>query len=312
VDKASAAIVLLAILLQGCATSHAARAARAQRDLQHAVSELEKRTDADSLAAAGLMSRFQAGPGVSLAMIGRATSVAPQRADLAWLDIQACQQAPGCDPESRELRLRTLDPANGAAWLNALARAGASNDEVAATAALADLARTQRVDTYWTSLVVHLTGALAATGDVPLRDALVDVIGVLAAQSMPGYRSTSELCLGQRLANVERLEACRGVASAFELGDTYITAMIGAVIAKRVWPADSAQWRAADESRRVYEYRSQLWTQWEAALLRDPQRVKSFLTLCARNRREQDVYSAELIDEGKNPDPPPDWKPRSR
>ena len=304
--------MLVAGLLQGCAASQAAHAARAQRDLQRAVSVLEKKTDADSLAAAGLMSSFQTGPGVALAMLARATSVAPERADLAWLDIQSCRQAPGCDPESRELRLRTLDPANGAAWLNAVARAGATNDEAAATAALADLARTQRVDTYWTSLVVHLTGALAASGDVPLNDALVDVIGVLAAQSMPAYRSTSELCLGQRLANIERLEDCRRVASAFELGDTYITAMIGAVIAKRVWPVDSAQWRAADESRRVYEYRSQLWTQWEAALLRDPQRVKSFLTLCAHNRREQDVYSAELVDEGKSPDPPPDWKPRSR
>jgi hypothetical protein len=304
--------VLLAVtLLQGCAAMHAAHDARKQRELQSAVSALERRTDADSLAAAGLMSSFQAGPGVALALLARATTAAAERADLAWLDIQLCRHAPGCDPDSRELRLRTLDPANGAAWLSALARAGASNDEAAATAALADLARTQRVDTYWTSLVVHLTDALAAIGDVPLKDALVDVIGVLAAQSLPAYRSTSELCLGPRLANVERLEDCRRVASALQLGDTYITTMIGAVIAKRVWPVDSAQWRAADESRRVYEYRSELWTQSETALLRDPKRVRAFLTLCAQNRREQDVYSAVLVDDGKSPDPPPDWKPRS-
>jgi hypothetical protein len=304
-------VLLAVILLQGCAAMHAAHDARKQGELQRAVSALEKRTDADSLAAAGLMSSFRAGPGVALALLARATTAAPERADLAWLDIQLCRHAPGCDPESRELHLRTLDPANGAAWLSALARAGASNDEAAATAALADLARTQRVDTYWTSLVVHLTDALAATGDVPLNDALVDVIGVLAAQSMPAYRSTSELCLGPRLANVERLEDCRRVASAFQLGDTYITAMIGAVIARRVWPVDSLQWRAAAESRRVYEYRSELWTRSEAALLRDPQRVRTFLSLCAQNRREQDVYSAVLIDEGKSPDPPPDWKPRN-
>ncbi len=242
---------------------------------------------------------------MAVVLLARATAAAPGRPDLAWLEMQACQQSRGCDAEPRELRLRALDPANGAGWLNAIARASAANDEAAKLAALAELARTQRVDTYWTTLVAHLTSALADTGGVPLADALVDVIGALAVQSIAAYKSTADLCLGQRLGDAGRLEDCQHVAAAFEQGDTYITSMIGAAIAQRLWPADSPQWQAAEQSRRDHEYRSGLWTRSEAGLLRDPQWVRKFLALCAHNHREQDVYRIELVDEGKSPDPPP-------
>jgi hypothetical protein len=305
-------VVLLAVLLvQGCAAGEAARAARKQRDLQRAVLALERKADADSLAAAGLLSPVQGGPGLAVSLLARATAAAPDRADLVWLEIEICRQAPGCDPEPHEQRLRTLDPSNGAGWLYAIARASESRDEAASRAALADLARAPRVDIYWTTLVAHLTGALADTGGVPLTDAVVDVIGVLSAQSIPSYKAISDQCLGQRLADPERLDHCQRIASAFEQGDTWIIAMIGAAWEKRVWPADSPPWQAAQQARRVYQYRSELWTQAEADLLRDPQRVRKFLALCAQNRREQDVYRIELIDEGKSPDPPPGWKSRS-
>jgi hypothetical protein len=245
-----------------------------------------------------------------LVLLARATAAAPDRPDLVWLEIQACRQAPGCDPEPQELRLRTLDPSNGAVWLNAIARASASNDEAATMAALADLSGTQRVDIYWTTLVASLAGALADNGGVPAADAVQVVIGLLAAQSIPAYKTTSDLCLGQRLGNPERLEQCQRVASAFEQGDSYITAMIGARLAQRLWPPDSPQWQAAEQSQRVYEYRSEMWTHSEAGLLRDPQWVRKFLALCAQNRREQDVYRIELVDQGKSPDPPPGWTSR--
>jgi len=305
-----ALLALFVLLVQGCAASRAARTTRKQRDLQHALLMLEHRSDADSLAAAALLSRLQAGPGPAVVLLARASAAAPERPDLVWLEIQACLQAPGCDPDPQEQRLRALDPSNGAGWLNAVARASASNDPAAITAALAGLTRAQRVDTYWTTLISHLTSALAATGDVPVADALVNIVGALATGSIPPYKPILDQCLGPRLGDPERLEQCQRVAAALEQGDTYITTMIGARLAQRVWPADSAQWQAAAQARHVYEYRSGLWTHSEEGLLRDPQWVRKFLALCAQNRREQDVYSSELVDEGKSPDPPPGWTSR--
>lgn len=303
-------LVFSVLLVQGCAASQAARTARKQRDLQRAVLLLQQRTDADSLAAAGLLSPLRNGPGPAVVLLARAAAAAPERPDLVWLEIQTCRQAPGCDPEPQEQRLRALDPSNGAGWLNAIARASAANDPAAITAALAGLARTQRVDTYWTMLIAHLTGALAATGDVPVADALVDIIGMLAVGSIPPYKPILDQCLGQRLGDPERLEQCQRVAAAFEQGDTYITTMIGARLAQRVWPADSAQWQAAAQSQRVYQYRSALLAHSEAGLLRDPQGVGKFLALCAQYRREQDVSREQLVDAGKSPDPPPGWTSR--
>jgi hypothetical protein len=84
-------------------------------------------------------------------------------------------------------------------------------------------------------------------------------------------------------------------------GDTYLTEMIGVAIAKRVWPENSAEWNAAVDARRVYDYRSKLFS-----ALQGEKFAKEYLALCAQNRREQDVFLALLIKDGKNPNPPPE------
>jgi hypothetical protein len=280
------------------------------RHLRQAVVVLQERSDADSLAAAAIVLRFaQQKPDedAALALVVRAVTVAPERADLAWLEIQICQKVVACNPEAEELHLRDLDPSNGAAWMNALARAHASNDEPARRAVLSGMARTERVDIYWTTLIAHLTRALADTKKIPVREALVDVIGVVAAQAIPAYSATSNLCKGQRLNNAEVVEDCRHVALAFERGDTYITEMIGVAIAKRVWPDDSPEWKAAAEARRVFDYRLSLQAAPKSRF--DETWAEEYLGLCANNRREQDVELAEIVKAGKSPDPPPNGEP---
>jgi hypothetical protein len=100
---------------------------------------------------------------------------------------------------------------------------------------------------------------------------------------------------------------CRGVALAFERGDTDVTQMVGARIAKRVWPADSTEWARASEARRIHEHRFALLQHSAFYSFPDARWAAKFLALCAQNRREQDVAVAELIDEGENPDPPTGW-----
>jgi hypothetical protein len=280
------------------------------RHLKQAVIVLEQRNDADSLAAAAVVLHFtQPDPEAVHALLIRAVTVTPERADLAWLEIQFCREAPPCDPDPEEARLRTLDPSNGATLMNAVDRASASHDETASLAVLSVLARTQRVDLYYTTLIVHLTRALADTHKISLTEALVSVIGVLAAEAIPSYAATAKLCKGDRLDTAAIAEDCRAVALAFERGDTDLTEMIGVAIAKRVWPMDSPEWQGATEARRGYEYRSRLLLQSAVSSVNDPRWAEKYLALCAQNRREEDVERAELIAEGKSPDPPPGWVP---
>ena len=299
-----AAPLVLTVVLVACATSPEAQLSRAERHSERAIVELAKRTDADSLAAAGLLS-VQRHRDQSVALFDRALAASPARVDLVWLQAQNCRAAPPCDPEPMERRLRELDPANGAGWLGALARADSQNDTEAKDAALAALGRSQRVDVYWTTLIVGLSRAVAQTKTMSLSEAEVVIIGLLAAQALPTYGVASNACKGERLQRVEVTEICRGVAQAFERGDTYITEMIGIAIAKRVWPEQSVEWMAASDARRVFEYRSRLsakqeidWSNAHAA--------ETYLALCSENHREQDVSRALLIRAGLRPDPPAD------
>lgn len=219
------------------------------------------------------------------------------------MQARACQKQPACDPEPLDRRLRTVDAENGAAWLTALAHAEALKDEAAKDAALAAISRSRRVDIYWTTLIARLSTAAAQTGVIPLTEAEVSIIGVLSAEAIPALRSVSASCKGDRLERPDAVEVCRGIAAAFENGDTYIIEMVGISIAKSVWPEQSSEWTAATEARRVYEYRTKLVEGIESKGW-DERAARSFLALCAENHRERDVFRAQLVAAGENPDPP--------
>ena len=289
----------LGSILFGCSASRPADSTHKERDLERAVDVLAKRSDADSLAAAGLLSltSLRHDP---LDLLARATAAAPDRADLLWLNVRACLETPECDPQPIERRLRQLDPANGTGWLVDLMRASAAKDYVASDAILAAVGRSDRVDIYWTTLIAHLTRATARAHKVSLDEARNSIIGALAASIIPAFAAASDSCKGARLEQADVIETCRGVARALERGDTYITEMMGVTIAKRVWPEGSQEWRAADAARQLFEYRSKLW----ASAAVDTAHTEEFLKLCEHNRREQDVFLAQLKSEGKNPSPP--------
>jgi hypothetical protein len=291
--------ISLASILVGCAASHPADSTHTERDLDRAVDVLANRSDADSLAAAGLLSltSLRHDP---LELLARATAAAPDRADLLWLHIQTCLKAPACDPKPVERRLRNLDPANGTGWLVDLMRANAAKDYTASEAILAAVGRSDHVDIYWTTLIAHLTRATVRTHEVSVSEAENTIVGTLAGSIIPAFAAASNLCNSERLERADMVETCRGVARALMRGDTYITEMMGVAIAKRVWPEGSQEWRAADYAQRSYEYRSKL----SAAQSASASHSEEFLTLCEHNRREQDVFLAQLKSEGRNPNPP--------
>lgn len=145
----------------------------------------------------------------------------------------------------------------------------------------------------------RLSGAAGRSGKVSGDEAVVAVTGLLAAQIIPAYTLASRSCKADA---PEALARCRGIARSFQRGDTFITEMIGVAIAKRVWPAGSPEWKAADKARRLYDYRSKLWLEVEGRA--STKSTKRLLALCSEYRREQDVFRQQIVDAGRNPDPP--------
>lgn len=279
-------LVFGCLLMLGCASSPPGTA---ERHLARAAARLQQQSDADSLAAAGLFQGFK-NRTQTIAFLARAEAAAPALADLVWLYIRVCQEEPSCDPQPEEQKLRTLSPANAAGWLGVLTRAFAAHDDVAQDAALIAIARTERLDIYWNTLVGHLSVAAVRAG-MPPAEAMLAVSGIVAAVGIPAYAPVSNSCKGDRLERDGILEACRGVAHAFENGDTVITEMVDVGIAKRLWPEGSVEWQAAAERRRVYAYRSELWKPLEPVMWSAAQAQK-YITLCLEQPREQDVSRA--------------------
>lgn len=292
---------ILVLACSACAlNSSDAKIAKAQKHTEQVVAALMQMADADSLAAAALMRNDRHGT-ESLHLLVRATDAAPHRADLVWMQALLCAQVTTCDPLPVERRLRELDPTNGAGWWRALNRAAAANDTEATTAALGAIGHSERFDIYWTTLVAHLGRAVVKTKMMTIADSEATIIGYVAAQAIPAYQYIPVNCKGDRLQQPGVIEVCRGVAKALQNGDTYTTEMIGVAIAKRVWPENSPEWNAAVEERRVYAYRSQFYPKLTPRLVAHP---GEYLTLCAQNRREQDLLAAQLIAAGRNPNPP--------
>ncbi|HEY1898286.1 MAG TPA: hypothetical protein VGG49_00665 [Steroidobacteraceae bacterium] len=296
-----AAVTALSLLIT-CAAYADAPVARLDQHRNQALVALMQRTDADSLAAAGLLSVFGRND-QPLLWMQRSVAAAPQRADLVWLELQICLKSPHCNPDPIEQHLRALDPSNGAGWLVTLDRAYLGRNQATMDTAMNAIAHSDHVDIYWTALIAHLTEATTRTGKMPLSEAEVEIIGILAAQVVPAYQIIGKSCSAERLLRSGVSSTCRGVAAALQRGDTLITEGVGNSLALSVWPEQSAPWRAASEAQRSSQYRMSL----EAKLDAEPWsegRAKRFLILCKRQRRERDVLVARIVDAGEQPNPP--------
>jgi hypothetical protein len=309
-DRSSALVlsVLLLLLCAGCASDGVRGQAAYNRKIQRTEQLLISAGDADSLAAAAMLSIGpKVDPGQGLTLIARAVERAPDRPDLVWLNVRLCVQVEGCNPEPLETRLRALDSANGPAWSDSIARAGKRNDVAAVRKDLVAIATPTRFDTYWNATIVHTTNAILKTRTMDLPDAFVATIGTAAAMAIPAYQTIVNACKGEPLRDPDVLDTCRRVASVMRRGDTYIAEMIGVAIAKRAWPEGSAEYLDAVSAKRVARYRMDrdgklglhhLWSAHYAA------RRLQWMT---EKKTEQEVTLAEILHAKLNPNPPSDW-----
>ncbi|HEX3835456.1 MAG TPA: hypothetical protein VHW25_00710 [Steroidobacteraceae bacterium] len=269
--------------------------------------ELAARSDPDSLAASavieGLISGFDSSAARELA--GRAAGAAPDRAELALLQLQLCESAPTCDPLPLEQHLRLLDPANGVTWIYALLRADREHRPQDWETARAGLAQAQRVDLYWNRIVSHLAKAVAGKAGFDSEAALVEVVGAETAL-MSALQPIAQACQSQELQRPGVLEQCRRIAAALRHGDTTVIEADGSSLALRLWPQDSAERRAVVSERRVLRYRVDLMTH-HATQLNSPHAIGILAGLLTQYPSEQATMHALYVQLGLKPDPPADW-----
>jgi len=300
--------VVVACLVSSCGMSGPKQSEAYERLLAKTRAALLAKGDADSLAAAAFLSSgAPTNDGERLSLLARASAMEPTRANLAWLYLQQCIAIDTCDPKPIETRLHSLDPGNAASISGSLSRASQSS-EADEQQYIAAMARSESFDIYWNSTILDLTNARMKVRTMDLPSTVVGTIGHLSAVVLPAYGQLSNFCKGDRLSRPDVLEDCRKLAAVLRRGDTYITEMIGIAIARRVWPENSEEYKDAIGAARIAHYRMEIESKRSATHLRSTADYESYLALLAAHQREQDVFLAEIVSTGLNPNPPSDWQ----
>jgi len=307
-DKTRKAVLagFLAALVAACASD--GRQAAFERNLARTQVALTAAGDADSLAAAAEFADWpRTNDSRRLALLTRAATLAPDRADLVWLEIEACTHIDTCDPTPLAETLHRLDPGNGAAWASLLDAASKRGDAVAMNRYLGAIANSKQFDIYWNGSIAHLTGAVLKVGTMDASTALTALIGAEAAFAIPAYQDISQACKAPATEDVGRLKACRSIATVMRNGDTYLTEMVGIAIAKRVWPEGSPEFTDAVAARRLAQYRMRTEGTIAVTSLHTNAEALDYLELLTTHRAEQEVALAVITGAGKSPSPPADW-----
>lgn len=286
------------------------------KDWKRIAGILERDGRPDSLVATALIHYRQLrDPGGAVSALDRALALDPKQPDVAWLALSICTTTTGCDSGPRVASLRELEPRNAAGYDVALKRAQASGDAAGEDAALAAIAESAAYDIYWSRLIVRTSDALAqplGRGGRPLRPlnvGAVEATGWIAASGIQGLASISTACKGDRLKRPEVVAQCRKVAHVLDNGDTYLVAMFGRGIAKRLWAPEDAEFADFREHARQYEYALEMTRPYSNAADKSVEETRRMMDRHRAHRREQDVFREWLVDLKLPPDPPPGWEP---
>jgi len=323
---AASALGALLLAVAGCGSTPNKDLAKspAQRGAELLTPGTLRATPADLLLADALRRQtVESNAEPALVLVEGAAQRAPERTDIAWLQVQLCLRVTGCQPEPLEARLRKLDPGNASAWVGALARARQGKDTAAENAILDVMSRAQRFDIYWNSLVSHLTIALnqtaagqagARSGKSPsaatqpaisLTDSLNEAIGWLSDIALPAFQPVADSCSAERVANPAVATRCGAVSQVLQRGDSYLAEGIGLGIAEHLAAPESP--RAIIVAERIHQTRYQRDTAGEiiATQLEREKFTHELLKLMNSLKREQDVYVAVIRWAGQ-PVMPPD------
>lgn len=243
----------------------------------------------------------------ALTLIAAAVQQAPNRADIAYLQVALCRLIEGCGAEPFETRLRKLDAGNAVVWIRALSNAQRQRDPNVEGQVLEAIGRSERFDIYWNSLAAGIARA-RAPDQKNIDTALNQTIGWLGETIVPPLQSITSACSKLRTANdAVWTERCRRVARVLMNSDTYLAESVGLAIARQT-TADSVELARLSDHARSSRY---LWRTSAGIVGSQVERDKfaaEHLKLMAKLRREQDVHLAITRWSGQPVTPPPDFR----
>ncbi len=287
---------------------HAAELAKYKALLADAATRLAAETDPDALAAAALFT-YRTDIDAALALLDRASRLQLSPPGLTWLQATFCGAARACDPAPLEARFRAQDPDNALGWFADVHRGYAASDPARVDAALARAAALPVANIHFTSTAARLAEAVVHAGVMPPGEALVAVIGEFAtAPVLVQLTAVARACDESGVQRPARAQSCRGLARSMMSGDSVLTEGLGIAIARRAWPENSAEWKAAAESRRIIRYRMVRVSEFEAMPEQDEKQAGDIIALFKAHPREQDMLAARLEARGIDPMPPAGWR----
>jgi hypothetical protein len=267
----------------------------------------EPERNADAFAAEALVTyQLQRDGARTLNLMAAAAKQAPNRADIAYLQVALCRLIDGCTPEPFEARLRKMDAGNAVVWIRALANAQRQRDVAVEAQVLDAIGRSERFDVYWNSLTSGITLA-RAPGSTGLEATLSETIGWLGEIIIPALQPLTLACSRVRTADASWVERCRRVARVLMSSDTYIAESVGLVLARQV-TADPVELANLDDRARSSRY---LWRMSAEIIGSQVERDKfaaEHLQLMRKLRREQDVHSAITRWARRTMTPPPNFR----
>lgn len=216
--------------------------------------DLSRRAEPDALATAAMLYDSVNEHENALKKVRAAARLAPERADLAWLELQLCTQSNDCATDAPTRRLLALDPMNGAAFMHQLDETG-NQAQAHIDAVLLRISQTERIDFYWNRLVIAANDTLARS-DFMRGDSSAGsysptehAVGMVVAVALPGFNRITTSCSMERAVDSTRRDVCLRIARALQRGDTIMAEALGMVIEERSWPLGSDEAAAAHERR---------------------------------------------------------------
>lgn len=247
-------------------------------------------------------------------LLHRAAEAAPNDVSVQSVALTFCRnsafQAAGCDPQPYEEALATLDPPNAWAATGDLAHANTARDAARQAAALARIARAQRLDTHRIEIEALFASALESVRVAPADRADADSVP-------PAQRLTTTA------VNAAPVDALDGISAACTLplpenargpcvratqlmrdSTDPILADEGLRLATRLAVPNSKEEADLRQANRRYNWQMMLFLR----LPRSPEQNVRFL----RDRvPSNDLREEVLLQNGAPIEPPPDYEPLS-
>ncbi|HEY8537640.1 MAG TPA: hypothetical protein VIL28_02165 [Steroidobacteraceae bacterium] len=263
-------------------------------------------TEADGLAAEALAAyHLQRDGARTLNLIAAATNRAPQRADLAYLQLALCRAIEGCQPEPYETIVRKLEPANAVVWMRVLEQAQQQRETSVEAHILEAMGRAETFNVHWNELVAAITGARIALG-AGANAALSETVGWLGETIVPSLQPLTHACARTRTAEREWAQRCSKLAQVLANADTYVVEALGLKIAQQVTAEKLEQDRLAQRALTARYLWRESGTIIESQVERDKFALQ-LVELMRKLRREQDVQLAVVRWAGSPVVPPRGW-----